>query len=81
MTALPAQRLGLADRGLIRPGFAADVVCFDPRQVRDRATYENPRQTPDGIPYVLVNGDIVIDNGKHTGKTPGRVLRRSSKRR
>jgi len=77
MTALPAQRLGLVDRGLIRPGFAADVVCFDPLHVRDRATYENPRQAPEGIPYVLVNGEVVVDNYRHTGKTPGRVLRRS----
>jgi N-acyl-D-amino-acid deacylase len=78
MTALPAQRLGLVDRGLIRPGAAADVVCFDAEIVRDRATYENPRQAPDGIPYVVVNGEVVIDNFQHTGKTPGRVLRRSS---
>jgi N-acyl-D-amino-acid deacylase len=77
ISALPAQRLGLIDRGLIRPGFAADVVCFDAETVRDRATYENPRQTPDGIPYVLVNGEVVIDNQQHTGRTPGRVLRRS----
>jgi N-acyl-D-amino-acid deacylase len=77
MTALPAQRVGQFDRGLIRPGAAADVVCFDPSQVRDKATYENPRQPPDGIPYVLVNGVVVIDGHRHTGKTPGRVLRRS----
>ena len=74
MTGLPAQRLGLIDRGLIRPGFAADVVCFDAETVRDRATYENPRQTADGIPYVLVNGEVLIDNHQHTGKTPGRAL-------
>jgi N-acyl-D-amino-acid deacylase len=78
MTGLPAQRLGLADRGLVRPGFAADVVCFDAATVRDRATYEDPRQTADGVPYVLVNGEVVIDNQQHTGKLPGRVLRRSS---
>jgi N-acyl-D-amino-acid deacylase len=77
MTGLPAQRLGLVDRGLIRPGFAADVVCFDALHVRDRATYEHPRQAPDGIPYVLVNGEVVVDNHQHTGKKPGRVLRRS----
>jgi N-acyl-D-aspartate/D-glutamate deacylase len=76
MTALPAQRLGLVDRGLIRPGFAADVVCFDAAKVRDRATYENPRQAPEGIPYVLVNGAVVIDNYQHTGQKAGRVLRR-----
>jgi N-acyl-D-amino-acid deacylase len=78
MSALPAQRLGLIDRGLLRPGFAADVVCFDAETVRDRATYTDPRQTPDGIAYVLVNGEVVIDNHHHTGNLPGRVLRRSS---
>jgi len=81
MSALPAARLGLVDRGLIRPGFAADVVCFDAASVRDVASYEDPRRGPTGVPYVLVNGDVVIDNGKHTGKTPGRVLRRSSTHR
>jgi N-acyl-D-amino-acid deacylase len=77
MTALPAARLGQFDRGLIRPGAAADIVVFDPATVRDRATYEQPRQTPAGIPYVMVNGETVIDGGRHTGRTPGRVLRRS----
>jgi N-acyl-D-amino-acid deacylase len=76
MSALPALRLGLLDRGLIRPGFAADVVCFDFASVRDRATYEEPRQAPVGIPYVLVNGRVVVSDGRHTGETPGRVLRR-----
>ena len=56
MTALPCQRLGLFDRGLIRPGMAADLVCFDAERVRDTATYEQPRAYPEGIPYVLVNG-------------------------
>jgi N-acyl-D-amino-acid deacylase len=77
MTALPAQRLGLLDRGVLRPGCAADVVCFDFEQVRDKATYEDPRQAPDGIPFVLVNGEVVIDKYQHTGRTPGRVLKRS----
>jgi N-acyl-D-amino-acid deacylase len=79
MSALPAQRLGLVDRGLIRPGFAADVVCFDAATVRDRATYEQPRQGPNGVPYVLVNGEIVIDQGRHTGRKPGRVLTRGAR--
>ncbi len=75
MTSLPAQRLGFADRGLLRPGLAADVVCFDPVTVRDTATYDDPRRLPEGIPYVLVNGRPVVDDGRHTGDLPGRALR------
>jgi N-acyl-D-aspartate/D-glutamate deacylase len=76
MTSLPAQRLGLFDRGLLRPGAAADVVCFDAERVRDRATSEDPRHAPHGIPFVLINGEMVIDSFRHTGKLPGRALRR-----
>jgi N-acyl-D-amino-acid deacylase len=76
MTSLPAQRLGLLDRGLVRPGMAADLVCFDPLTVSDTATYEEPRQIPVGIPYVAVNGRLVVDEGRHTGDLPGRALRR-----
>jgi N-acyl-D-amino-acid deacylase len=76
LTSLPAQILGLPDRGLLRPGMAADVVCFDPDTVRDTATYEQPRQAPEGIPYVAVNGRLVVDGGRHTGELPGRALRR-----
>jgi N-acyl-D-aspartate/D-glutamate deacylase len=75
MTALPCQRLGLFDRGLIRPGMAADLVCFDAERVRDTATYEQPRAYPEGIPYVLVNGELVVDDARHTGALPGRALR------
>jgi N-acyl-D-amino-acid deacylase len=78
MTSLPAMRLGFTDRGLIRPGMVADVVCFDPEQVMDRATYDDPCRIPDGIPYVLVNGVPVVDGGRHTGRLPGRALRGSS---
>ena len=67
MTSLPAQRLGFPDRGLIRPGMAADVTCIDPETIRDTATYEDPRRQPEGVPYVLVNGVVVVDDGKHTG--------------
>jgi N-acyl-D-amino-acid deacylase len=77
MTSLPCQRLGFADRGLLRPGMAADVVCFDPLTVQDTATYDEPRQLPAGIPYVIVNGRIVVDDGRHTGELAGRALRRS----
>ena len=76
MTGAPAARLGLADRGRIADGLAADLVLFDPATVRSNATYDDPRQFPDGIPMVLVNGVPVVDGGEHTGATPGRALRR-----
>ncbi|MBI2221233.1 MAG: D-aminoacylase [Acidobacteria bacterium] len=74
MTSLPAQRLGHRDRGQIRPGFFADLVLFKPESVAERATFEDPEQFPVGIDYVLVNGTVVIDQGRHTGATPGKVL-------
>jgi N-acyl-D-amino-acid deacylase len=76
MTSLPCQRLGFNDRGLVRPAMAADVVCLDPATVRDTATYEDPRRLPEGIPYVIVNGRVVVDDGRHTGELAGRALRR-----
>ena len=80
MTSLPAQITGLTDRGLLRPGMAADITIFDPKIVADRATFENPLQYPVGIPYVIVNGVVVIDQGQHTGAKPGRVLYGRGKR-
>ncbi len=74
MTSLAAQRLGLQDRGLVREGHWADLVVFDPTRVADTATFENPHQYPRGIEYVLVNGQVVIRRGEHTGARPGRVL-------
>jgi N-acyl-D-aspartate/D-glutamate deacylase len=74
MTSLAAQITGLTDRGLLRPGLAADITLFDPDKVKDQATFENPMQYPVGIPYVIVNGVVVIDQGAHTGARPGRVL-------
>jgi dihydroorotase/N-acyl-D-amino-acid deacylase len=74
-SALPAQRLRLEGRGLLRAGMWADVVIFDPATVRDLATFENPNQLSQGMAYVLVNGAPVIDNGKMTGALPGKVLR------
>ena len=75
MTLMPAARLGLRDRGRLADGLAADVVVFDPATVRANATYEEPRQFPDGIEHVIVNGVLVVDDGRHTGATPGRALR------
>lgn len=75
MTSLPAQFLGLQDRGLIREGFWADIVIFNPEKVDNRATYWDPCQYPEGILYVIVNGKIAVDDGKHTGALAGKVLR------
>jgi len=77
MTSLPARRLGLQDRGLIRAGMKADLVAFDPATVRDTATFEKPMAYPEGIPYVVVNGKFVLDNGRRTRERPGRPLRHS----
>lgn len=74
MTSLPAQILGLRDRGLLREGYFADIVVFDPEHVLDVAMFEAPRAYAAGVPYVLVNGEIVIDDGEHTGARPGRPL-------
>ncbi|MCI0524576.1 MAG: amidohydrolase family protein [Acidobacteria bacterium] len=79
MTSLPAQILGLKDRGMIRENYWADITIFDPEKIRDRATYVNPHQYAEGVPYVLVNGELVVDQGKITGKLPGKVLMRSSR--
>ena len=75
MFALPAQRMRLTDRGVLKAGMWADVVVFDPATVHDVATFENPNQLSQGMEYVLVNGVPVIDSGKMTGSLPGRVLR------
>lgn len=74
MTSLPAQTFRFWDRGLIREGFAADLVIFDAAQVIDRATFEAPHQYPGGIRYVLVNGQIVVRENQHTGVRAGKIL-------
>ncbi len=74
MTSWPATRMRLAARGLIREGCWADVVIFDYDKIQDRATYERPLLYPEGIDYVLVNGQVVIEHGRHTGARPGQVL-------
>ncbi len=74
-SALPAQRMRLTDRGVLKQGMWADVVIFDPATVRDRATFDNPNQLSEGMDYVLVNGVPVLELGKMTGSLPGKVLR------
>jgi N-acyl-D-amino-acid deacylase len=75
MTSAPAARLGLADRGVIREGAAGDLVVFDPQTVRSNATYDDPRRFPTGIDHVVIAGQPVVRDGRHTGATPGRALR------
>jgi dihydroorotase/N-acyl-D-amino-acid deacylase len=75
MTSLAAQRVGINDRGLLKPGMYADITVFDPNTIIDRSTYEMPSQLATGVSYVLVNGVPVVDNGQVTGALPGRALR------
>jgi N-acyl-D-amino-acid deacylase len=75
MTSLPAQRMRLWQRGVVRPGAFADLVVFDPATIRDRATFEQPRQYAEGVPYVAVNGQLVVDGGQLTAARPGKALR------
>ncbi|HQR35391.1 MAG TPA: D-aminoacylase [Blastocatellia bacterium] len=75
MTSLPAGTFHLWDRGLLRPGMAADVVIFDEKTVADRATFQQPKQYPAGFSFVIVNGQIVIEHDKHTGAKSGQILR------
>ena len=74
-TSLPAQRLGIRDRGLLKEGFYADIVIFDPETIIDKATYQNPHQYSEGIDYVLVNGEVVVDKGQITDARPGMAVR------
>ena len=76
MTSLNAAKAGIVDRGLVRPGLLADVTIFNPVTVIDHATYLEPFQYSTGIRFVMVNGQIVLDDGRHTGAHPGRALRR-----
>jgi len=75
MTSMPADRLGFTRRGRLKNGNYADICILDYENVKDNATYAEPHQYPDGIEYVLVNGQIVMDNGEHTGNFPGKVIR------
>jgi N-acyl-D-aspartate/D-glutamate deacylase len=77
MTSLPARTFGFRDRGMVREGYWADLVLFDPERVDDVATFEKPHQYSRGFDYVLVNGTVVAEDGKPTGAKPGKVLRRN----
>ncbi len=77
ITSMPASRLGLPDRGLLREGFRADITVFDPDRICDRATFTDPHRFPEGIPTVVVNGVVVVDDGRLTDKRPGMILRRA----
>jgi len=74
MTSANAAKVGIQDRGLIRPGLWADLTIFDPERIIDHATFEKPHQYSTGVEYVLVNGEFVVDRGRHTGARPGRIL-------
>ncbi len=76
ITSLPAQRFGLSDRGVLKEGFCADITVFCPNTIRDTSTFDNPHQLAEGVEYTIVNGEIVVHNGKHTGRLPGHALRR-----
>jgi len=75
MTSMPAQRFGILDRGLLRPGMRADITVFNPDTVIDKATYRNPHKFPEGIEHVIINGEVTVDRGEHTGVRAGLVLR------
>jgi N-acyl-D-amino-acid deacylase len=77
MTSLPAEKLGLPGRGRLAEGYAADAVVFDYQTIQDRATFLDPHQFPVGIPYVVVNGTVVVDDGVQNSRLPGQVLRSS----
>ena len=74
MTSLPAKVLSIQDRGLIKEDYFADIVVFNEKTISDNATFQNPHQYSNGVEYVLINGVIVIKDGKHTGAKPGKVL-------
>jgi len=79
MTSLPASRVGLRDRGQIKEGMWADIVVFNHNQISDRSTYEQPNLYPEGIEFVMINGEIVFSKGEHTGKLPGKILQHESR--
>jgi len=76
ITSFPAQILGISDRGVLGEGKWADIVLFDPEKIDDTATYQEPISYPEGIPYVFVNGKLVVEEQRLTGNLPGQVLRK-----
>jgi N-acyl-D-amino-acid deacylase len=76
MTAMSAGKMGIKGRGILKEGFFADIVIFDPETIKDRATFEDPHQYPDGIEYVIINGQIVAEHGTIVGTRPGRILKK-----
>jgi N-acyl-D-amino-acid deacylase len=74
-TGLPAQRVRIMDRGLLRPGMYADIMIFDPKKIKNKSTWEKPRQYPEGISKVIVNGSIVVEDNSHSGSLKGKILR------
>ena len=78
MTSLPARTFGLTHKGVIKPGFDADIVIFDPEKIRDRSTFENPSREPEGVQWVIVNGKIASEKGKVTRNRAGKVLRKNA---
>ena len=80
MTGLTAWRLGLQNKGLLKEGMDADITIFDPEIIEDKATFLDPLQYPVGISKVMVNGEIVIDEGEHTGNMPGELVAKNSKK-
>ena len=75
LTKLPAINLNLRDRGELRENYFADIVIFDPYEIQDHSTFEEPHQYATGMQHVIVNGELVLRNGKHTGALPGQVVR------
>ncbi len=77
-TSLPAEILGLEDRGWIKEGYAADILVFNPEKIRDKGTWQEPHQYSEGVEHLLINGKFAIDNGKYTGTLPGKPIRLKS---
>lgn len=78
-SSLPAEVLGLDERGSLKEGFAADILVFDPERISDKATYSSPHQYSEGVLYLLINGELVIENGRYNGKLVGKPLRMNKK--
>lgn len=77
MTSLPAKTYGITNRGIIEEGFMADIVIFDPNTIQDKATFVKPHQYPVGIPYVILNGQLAVDEKKYMNILAGEVLRKN----